>query len=109
MLPTSHVHTTSVTYTHARLFPVCLPVCMEQTFCMEFTRYTSIVSTHNISPPILTYRVNFQDNLKLMDDLAVLRPTVFASVPRLYNRIYAAYYNYSTNLLILCSMFSINT
>nr|CAB3459344.1 unnamed protein product [Digitaria exilis] len=31
------------------------------------------------------------DNLKLMDDLAVLRPTVFASVPRLYNRIYAAY------------------
>jgi long-subunit acyl-CoA synthetase (AMP-forming) len=76
---------------------------------MEFTRYTSIVSTHNISPPILTYRVNFQDNLKLMDDLAVLRPTVFASVPRLYNRIYAAYYNYSTNLLILCSMFSINT
>ncbi|XP_062182635.1 long chain acyl-CoA synthetase 6, peroxisomal-like isoform X2 [Phragmites australis] len=30
------------------------------------------------------------DNLKLMDDLAALRPTVFASVPRLYNRIYAA-------------------
>nr|CBX25388.1 hypothetical_protein [Oryza brachyantha] len=30
------------------------------------------------------------DNLKLMDDLAVLRPTVFPSVPRLYNRIYAA-------------------
>jgi long-chain acyl-CoA synthetase len=33
------------------------------------------------------------DNLKLMDDLAVLRPTVFASVPRLYNRIYAAIRN----------------
>ncbi|XP_022683428.1 uncharacterized protein LOC101770882 isoform X2 [Setaria italica] len=33
------------------------------------------------------------DNLKLMDDLAVLRPTVFASVPRLYNRIYAAINN----------------
>ncbi|XP_072150806.1 long chain acyl-CoA synthetase 6, peroxisomal isoform X7 [Setaria viridis] len=33
------------------------------------------------------------DNLKLMDDLAVLRPTVFASVPRLYNRIYAAITN----------------
>jgi long-chain acyl-CoA synthetase len=30
------------------------------------------------------------DNLKLMDDLAALRPTVFSSVPRLYNRIYAA-------------------
>ncbi|KFK26499.1 hypothetical protein AALP_AA8G257300 [Arabis alpina] len=28
------------------------------------------------------------DNLKLMDDLAVLRPTIFCSVPRLYNRIY---------------------
>ncbi|CAO2143249.1 unnamed protein product [Urochloa humidicola] len=28
-----------------------------------------------------------------MDDLAVLRPTVFASVPRLYNRIYAAITN----------------
>ncbi|XP_010546702.1 PREDICTED: long chain acyl-CoA synthetase 7, peroxisomal isoform X2 [Tarenaya hassleriana] len=28
------------------------------------------------------------DNLKLMDDLAALRPTVFCSVPRLYNRIY---------------------
>ncbi|KAK9086761.1 hypothetical protein Syun_029155 [Stephania yunnanensis] len=29
-----------------------------------------------------------QDNLKLMDDFAALRPTIFASVPRLYNRIY---------------------
>ncbi|KAL3843960.1 hypothetical protein ACJIZ3_001363 [Penstemon smallii] len=29
------------------------------------------------------------DNLKLMDDLTALRPTIFASVPRLYNRIYA--------------------
>ncbi|CAH2044536.1 unnamed protein product [Thlaspi arvense] len=28
------------------------------------------------------------DVLKLIDDLAVLRPTVFCSVPRLYNRIY---------------------
>ncbi|WCJ43146.1 long-chain acyl-CoA synthetase 7 [Euphorbia peplus] len=28
------------------------------------------------------------DNLKLMDDLAVLKPTIFCSVPRLYNRIY---------------------
>ncbi|CAA7024703.1 unnamed protein product [Microthlaspi erraticum] len=28
------------------------------------------------------------DHLKLIDDLAVLRPTVFCSVPRLYNRIY---------------------
>ncbi|AQK57336.1 AMP-binding protein [Zea mays] len=33
------------------------------------------------------------DNLKLMDDLAVLRPTIFASVPRLYNKIYAAITN----------------
>lgn len=29
------------------------------------------------------------DNLKLMDDLVALRPTIFCSVPRLYNRIYA--------------------
>ena len=34
---------------------------------------------------------NLQDNLKLMDDLAALRPTIFSSVPRLYNRIYAGY------------------
>lgn len=33
------------------------------------------------------------DNLKLMDDLAVLRPTIFPSVPRLYNRIYAGITN----------------
>ncbi|KAJ4780273.1 Long-chain acyl-CoA synthetase 1 [Rhynchospora pubera] len=33
------------------------------------------------------------DNLKLIDDLAVLRPTLFASVPRLYNRIYAGIIN----------------
>ncbi|XP_020597606.1 long chain acyl-CoA synthetase 6, peroxisomal-like [Phalaenopsis equestris] len=33
------------------------------------------------------------DNLKLMDDMAVLRPTIFASVPRLYNRIYAGVMN----------------
>jgi len=30
------------------------------------------------------------DVLKLKEDLAVLRPTVFASVPRLYNRFYDA-------------------
>ncbi|KAI8815021.1 hypothetical protein BJ742DRAFT_782017 [Cladochytrium replicatum] len=28
------------------------------------------------------------DTLKLLDDVAALRPTIFASVPRLYNRIY---------------------
>ncbi|XP_074587550.1 long chain acyl-CoA synthetase 6, peroxisomal-like [Curcuma longa] len=28
------------------------------------------------------------DNLKLMEDMTALRPTLFASVPRLYNRIY---------------------
>ncbi|KAK7253170.1 hypothetical protein RIF29_37662 [Crotalaria pallida] len=33
------------------------------------------------------------DNLKLMDDLAALRPTIFCSVPRLYNRIYAGIVN----------------
>ncbi|CAI0429901.1 unnamed protein product [Linum tenue] len=33
------------------------------------------------------------DNLKLMDDLAALRPTIFCSVPRLFNRIYAGITN----------------
>eukprot|EP01018_Ginkgo_biloba_P036627 Gb_32723 [translate_table: standard] len=33
------------------------------------------------------------DNMKLMDDMAVLRPTIFASVPRLYNRIYSGILN----------------
>jgi long-chain acyl-CoA synthetase len=33
------------------------------------------------------------DNMKLIDDLAVLRPTIFCSVPRLYNRIYAGIIN----------------
>ncbi|KAJ0888215.1 putative long-chain-fatty-acid--CoA ligase [Helianthus annuus] len=29
-----------------------------------------------------------QDNLKLLDDMALLKPTIFCSVPRLYNRVY---------------------
>ncbi|KAK4266368.1 hypothetical protein QN277_027304 [Acacia crassicarpa] len=33
------------------------------------------------------------DNMKLMDDLAALRPTIFCSVPRLFNRIYAGILN----------------
>ncbi|GLJ14196.1 hypothetical protein SUGI_0227800 [Cryptomeria japonica] len=33
------------------------------------------------------------DHQLLMDDLAVLRPTVFASVPRLYNKIYSGILN----------------
>ncbi|GAV74797.1 AMP-binding domain-containing protein [Cephalotus follicularis] len=33
------------------------------------------------------------DNMKLMDDMATLRPTIFCSVPRLYNRIYASVMN----------------
>ncbi|XP_062084757.1 long chain acyl-CoA synthetase 7, peroxisomal-like [Humulus lupulus] len=33
------------------------------------------------------------DNMKLMDDMAALRPTIFCSVPRLYNRIYAGISN----------------
>ncbi|XP_020700722.1 long chain acyl-CoA synthetase 6, peroxisomal isoform X1 [Dendrobium catenatum] len=33
------------------------------------------------------------DNLKLMDDMAALQPTIFSSVPRLYNRIYAGVMN----------------
>ncbi|GFP84010.1 long chain acyl-coa synthetase 7 peroxisomal [Phtheirospermum japonicum] len=33
------------------------------------------------------------DNMKLLDDVAVLKPTIFSSVPRLYNRIYAGVIN----------------
>ena len=33
------------------------------------------------------------DSMKLMDDIAALKPTVFCSVPRLYNRIYAGIIN----------------
>ncbi|XP_044483371.1 long chain acyl-CoA synthetase 7, peroxisomal [Mangifera indica] len=33
------------------------------------------------------------DNMKLMDDLSALKPTIFCSVPRLYNRIYAGITN----------------
>ncbi|OIV95005.1 hypothetical protein TanjilG_22202 [Lupinus angustifolius] len=33
------------------------------------------------------------DHLKLLDDLAALRPTIFCSVPRVYNRIYAGILN----------------
>ncbi|XP_016565840.2 long chain acyl-CoA synthetase 6, peroxisomal [Capsicum annuum] len=33
------------------------------------------------------------DNLKLVDDMAVLRPTLFCSVPRLYNKLYASIMN----------------
>eukprot|EP00252_Welwitschia_mirabilis_P011399 TRINITY_DN25636_c0_g1_i2.p1 TRINITY_DN25636_c0_g1~~TRINITY_DN25636_c0_g1_i2.p1 ORF type:complete len:690 (-),score=117.03 TRINITY_DN25636_c0_g1_i2:330-2399(-) len=33
------------------------------------------------------------DNLKLLDDIAVLRPTVFAGVPRVFNRIYSGILN----------------
>ncbi|XP_048325077.2 long chain acyl-CoA synthetase 7, peroxisomal isoform X5 [Ziziphus jujuba] len=42
-------------------------------------------------------RLTVQDNLKLMDDIAVLRPTLFCSVPRLYNRIYAGITNSVSN------------
>ncbi|KAF1861299.1 hypothetical protein Lal_00014025 [Lupinus albus] len=33
------------------------------------------------------------DHMKLMDDLTALRPTIFCSVPRLYNKIYAGIVN----------------
>lgn len=33
------------------------------------------------------------DHLKLLEDMAVLRPTIFCSVPRLYNKLYAGIMN----------------
>ncbi|CAL1407375.1 unnamed protein product [Linum trigynum] len=46
--------------------------------------------TNQISAVYYGVAVGFYqgDSLKLMDDLAALRPTIFCSVPRLYNRIY---------------------
>lgn len=41
-----------------------------------------------------------QDTLKLMDDLAVLRPTLFCSVPRLYNRMYDGYVVRKSHMLL---------
>lgn len=60
----------------------------------------------------LNYNLYAQDNMKLMDDLAALRPTIFCSVPRLYNRIYAgwSYCSLLLNLYIflraLCSFYN---
>ncbi|KAJ6762744.1 LONG CHAIN ACYL-COA SYNTHETASE 7 PEROXISOMAL-LIKE ISOFORM X1 [Salix purpurea] len=55
-----------------------------------------LCSEHEITP-VMKLHIHFKklkmkrrsaDNLKLLDDLAALRPTLFCSVPRLYNRIY---------------------
>jgi long-subunit acyl-CoA synthetase (AMP-forming) len=40
---------------------------------------------------LMSCTILLQDSMKLMDDLVALRPTIFASVPRLYNRIYSGY------------------
>ena len=63
--------------------------------CSLLTTHCSLRTTHYSLPtthyPSLTHHVaSFHqgDTLKIIEDLAALRPTVFVSVPRLYNRIY---------------------
>jgi hypothetical protein len=88
--------TTPVNYAHEWSSRFCLLICMKQTVYVAFLSYASVLASHDCLPtnlplwPFHLYFVKFQDNLKLMDDLAALRPTIFASVPRLYNRIYTA-------------------
>ncbi|KAL4308950.1 hypothetical protein GQ457_01G001930 [Hibiscus cannabinus] len=50
---------------------------------------------YQVTLPYFGVAVGFYqgDNMKLMDDLVTLRPTIFCSVPRLYNRIYAGIIN----------------
>jgi hypothetical protein len=72
---------------------LCSPFIKWSNTCHTLLHAQSSFNLTSISPVIFfswVYYRCFQDNLKLMDDLAALRPTVFASVPRLYNRIYSA-------------------
>ncbi|PPS06352.1 hypothetical protein GOBAR_AA14295 [Gossypium barbadense] len=43
----------------------------------------------NRTPSYRRHQSYHLDNMELMNDLVALRPTIFCSVPRLYNRIYA--------------------
>lgn len=47
------------------------------------------VFIHYLRQTDMVFYTCVQDNMKLMDDIVTLRPTIFCSVPRLYNRIYA--------------------
>ncbi|KAL0413115.1 UNVERIFIED_CONTAM: Long chain acyl-CoA synthetase 6, peroxisomal [Sesamum radiatum] len=67
-----------------------------QTFTFPiFPWHTSMNGANQIIAAYYGVAVGFYqgDNMKLMDDLAALRPTIFSSVPRLYNRIYAGITN----------------
>lgn len=45
--------------------------------------------------------VSLQDHLKLLEDIAVLRPTIFCSVPRVYNKLYAGLVEVSFTAFVL--------
>lgn len=51
-----------------------------------------------------------QDTTKLMDDAAALRPTIFCSVPRLYNRIYTRWSHWTLllNAIFFIALLSLN-
>ncbi|CAN1356648.1 Long chain acyl-CoA synthetase 7, peroxisomal [Linum perenne] len=79
---------------------LCFPSSLSHSFILSLGPSHSYISylplahiyerTNQISSVYCGVAVGFYqgDNLKLMDDLAALRPTIFCSVPRLYNRIY---------------------
>lgn len=58
-----------------------------------------------MKPVMLVLDLCMQDSMKLLDDIAALRPTVFCSVPRLYNRIYAGYYSDYAVSLVDCDWY----
>ncbi|CAN1356647.1 Long chain acyl-CoA synthetase 7, peroxisomal [Linum perenne] len=85
-----------VVLTHGNLISSVAGASLSIKFCSSdiYISYLPLAHiyerTNQISSVYCGVAVGFYqgDNLKLMDDLAALRPTIFCSVPRLYNRIY---------------------
>ncbi|CAN0914254.1 Long chain acyl-CoA synthetase 7, peroxisomal [Linum grandiflorum] len=85
-----------VVLTHGNLISSVAGASMSIKFCSSdsYLSYLPLAHiyerTNQISSVYYGVAIGFYqgDNLKLMDDLAALRPTIFCSVPRLYNRIY---------------------
>ncbi|KAH9755060.1 Long chain acyl-CoA synthetase 7 (peroxisomal) [Citrus sinensis] len=83
--------------------PFCPPkpediatICYTSATCPTFLWHTSmkeLTKSYQCTTVLQLVSTKGYDNLKLMDDLAVLKPTIFPSVPRLYNRIYSGITN----------------
>ncbi|RKO98914.1 hypothetical protein CXG81DRAFT_1294, partial [Caulochytrium protostelioides] len=87
-------HTNMVGFMHATRFLVAQGHCVDYNQQDVYLSYLPLAHVFERALHTCLYHVGarigfFQgDTLKLVDDLAELRPTIFASVPRLYNRIY---------------------